>query len=161
MLSALFAKLSTPTVDVVGVAESELEFARSLGFSSVFRVEEAPRDAYDVVLETSGVPVAFAMATDLADSGGRLALVGLPVGASPGVDQNKIALKDLSMHGILHGLNHYREVATLYGSGAVDPSLLIAGVVKPEAAADALGATADGASRTRPKYLIEFAGETG
>jgi 2-desacetyl-2-hydroxyethyl bacteriochlorophyllide A dehydrogenase len=156
LLAAMFAGLHTSQVDVVGIAPSELEFARSLGVRRALHVTDAAPSSYDVVVETSGAPPALAMAASLADLGGRLALVGLPGGASTGVDQSLIALKDLTIHGILHGIDNYGRVAELFASGQVRADRLIAGTFSPEKALDAFAQMGAGVGRTAPKSLVEF-----
>jgi len=158
LLSLMVAKLSARSVDVIGVAPSELELAGELGATRLLHPSEVPENAYDVVVETSGVASALSQAIRIADLGARVALVGLPGRHSLEVDQTSIALKDLSIHGILHGLNYYGHVVDLFASGRVDPTRLIAEVGRPEAVPsmyERLGRPA----RKQPKYLIEFAGE--
>ena len=158
LLSLLVARLTARTVDVIGVADSELGFALELGADRALHPDEAPRDAYDVVIEASGVGSAFELAVDIAALGGRLAMVGLPGSPSRNVSQTAIALKDLTVHGILHGLDYYGLTLDLFRQGKIDPLSIVAQVGGIEEAGAMFGrTTADG--RRQPKYLIEFAGE--
>src|SRR5215207_2095672 len=77
LLSLLVAKLTAERVDVIGVEESELEFAKSLGADRVLRPEEAKENGYSVVLEASGAPSSTDLAARILDLGGRCSLIGV------------------------------------------------------------------------------------
>ena len=158
LLSLMIARLSAKSVDVIGVAPSELDLARELGATRTLQPSEILEGAYDVVIETAGVPSALSQSVRMADLGARIALVGLPGGHSVGVDQTEVALKDLSICGILHGLNYYGHVVDLFASGRVDPTRLIAEVGRPEEV-PSMYVRLGRPDRKQPKYLIEFAGE--
>ncbi len=158
LLSVLIAKLTAKSVDVIGVAESELEFASELGADRVLRPDEALANSYDVVIEASGVKSALSLAVRVSDLGGRIALIGLPSGSSTDLSQTEVALKDITVHGILHGIDYYGATVDLFASGKVDPTKIVAQVGTVEQAAEMFGKmTMSG--RRQPKFLIEFAGE--
>jgi threonine dehydrogenase-like Zn-dependent dehydrogenase len=157
-LSVLIAKLTAKSVDVIGVAESELEFALELGPDRVLRPDEALGNSYDVVIEASGVKSALSLAVRISDLGGRIALIGLPAGSSTDLSQTEIALKDITVHGILHGIDYYGATVDLFASGKVDPTKIVAQVGPIEEAVEMFEKmTMSG--RRQPKFLIEFAGE--
>lgn len=158
LLSVLIAKLTAKSVDVIGVAESELEFASELGADRVLRPDDAVANGYDVVIEASGVKSALSLAVRVSDLGGRIALIGLPSGSSTDLSQTEVALKDITVHGILHGIDYYGATVDLFASGKVDPTKIVAQVGTVEQAAEMFGKmTMSG--RRQPKFLIEFAGE--
>ena len=66
--------------------------------------------------------------------GGRIALVGLPGKTSTGADQSAIALKILTLHGILHGLDYYGTVVDPLRLRRVNPAPVVAAVFGPEQA---------------------------
>lgn len=159
LFSVLMARTRGRSVDVIGIAPSELAFARELGADRILQPSEVESASYDVVIESSGAPSAFALAVHGADGGGRVALVGLPGRPSTDVDQAAIALKNLTVHGILHGLDYYGAVVDLYASRRVDPTPVVAAVFAPEQAEEAFALTAGSAGERRaPKYLIRFDG---
>ena len=159
LLALLMARQRGRSVDVIGVAPSELTFATELGADRVLHPSAVRPGSYDVVIESSGAPSALALTVHAADGGGRIALVGLPGRTSTDVDQATIALKNLTVHGILHGLDHYRSVVDLYASGRVDPTPVVAAVSGPERADEVFALTAGTAGERRaPKYLIRFDG---
>ena len=158
LLSLLIAKLTAARVDVIGVEESELAFAKSLGADRVLRPEEARENEYSVVVEASGAASSAGMAARILDLGGRCSLIGVVNEPARGLVLSLVTLKDQTFHGILHGLDYYPQTVGLFASGRVDPTKLIAQV----------GSIADAPSmfqkmvspnRTRPKYVIEFTGE--
>ena len=67
-------------------------------------------------------------------------------------------LARIFFHGILHGLDYYLQTVELFASGRVDPTKLIARVAGPGAASEMFKAMVS-PNRSRPKYVIEFAGE--
>ncbi|WP_440981597.1 zinc-dependent alcohol dehydrogenase [Shinella sumterensis] len=158
MLSLMIAKLTARSVDVIGVAQSEMDYALELGATRVLRPEEAARDAYDVVIEASGVRSSMQLAIDLCDLGGRIALVGIPGSASPEVSQGSLVLKDISVHGILHGIDYYGLTLDLLATGKLDTRKLVARIGGVEEAGS-MFADMSKPDRSRPKYLIRFRGE--
>ncbi len=160
LLAMLFAGLTAATVDVAAPGEAQLRFATELGATAVRHPDDVPAGAYDAVIEASGAPTAFATALDACDLGARIAVVGLPPAPST-IDQGAVVLKDLTVRGVLHGLDHYGDVVALFASGAVDPTPLIARVLTPDQAVDALLAPPADTGRRAPKTLISFAGVHG
>lgn len=158
LLSLLVAQLTAKSVDVIGIAETELEFARTLGADRVLRPDEAVKNSYDVVIEASGVKSGLSLAIGISDLGGRIALVGLPSGASSDVDQTEMALKDLTVHGILHGIDYYGSTIDLFASGKVDPTRIVA-ETRPIQDANEMFVKMTQPGRCQPKFLIEFSGE--
>lgn len=158
LMSLLVAKQTALTVDVIGLAESELQFALELGATHVLSPKKAQRNNYDVVIETSGTGSAMSLACDLADMGARLALFGLTSTPSKNVNQADIALKDLTVHGILHGIDCYGETLSLFARGKINPDRLVAQIAPPESAV-MLFERMNEAGQTAPKFLIQFAGE--
>jgi 2-desacetyl-2-hydroxyethyl bacteriochlorophyllide A dehydrogenase len=159
LLSLLFAKLTAAQVDVIGVEDGELAFARSLGAHRVLRPEEARDNDYSVVIEASGAPSSAALAARILDLGGRCSLIGVCDQPARDLEPALVTLKDLTFHGILHGLNYYVPTVALFASGRIDPTRLIAQVAQIE---DTPGIFEKLISprRRQPKYLIEFAGES-
>lgn len=157
LLALLFAKLSAHRVDVISRSDSRRDFALELGADNVFRPEDVVGGRYSAVIEASGSPTAFGAALDAADLGARLALIGIPSGLSQ-VDQSVITLKDLTIHGVLHGLAYYDAVVQLFAAGVVDPTPLIAGVTPArEAIAMLEGLSGTRSDRGAPKSLLSFA----
>lgn len=158
LLALLIAKLSAARVDVIGVEASELEFARSLGADRTLRPDEAAENGYSVVLEASGAASSTALAARILDLGGRCSLIGVVNEPARGFVPSFTTLKDHTIHGILHGLDYYLPTVNLFASGRIDPTRLVARVAPPAEAPDMFRDMA-APNRTKPKYMIEFAGE--
>jgi 2-desacetyl-2-hydroxyethyl bacteriochlorophyllide A dehydrogenase len=158
LLSLLIAKLTAARVDVIGVEETELEFAKKLGADRVLRPAEVAENGYSVVLEASGAASSAGLAARILDLGGRCSLIGVCNQPARELVPSLVTLKDLTFHGILHGLDYYVPTVELFASGRVDPTRLIAEVGR-------IGDTPDifdkliSPNRSKPKYVIEFAGE--
>lgn len=158
LLAMLFARLVAGRVELVGVSDSQLAFAAELGADATWRPEQLVEERFTAVIEASGSPRGLQTAVDIADLGARIAVVGLPPNPVQ-VDQTALALKDLTVHGVLHGLDCYEDVIALMASGAVDPTPLIAQIIEPSQALAALAGGLDPATRRAPKTLIRFSGE--
>ena len=158
LLSLMIAKLTAERVDVIGVEETELAFAKSLGADRVLKPAEAKDNEYSVVVEASGSASGAALASRILDLGGRCSLIGVCNQPAREFIPSLVTLKDLTFHGILHGLDYYPQTVNLFASGRVDPTQLIAEIGRME---DARGIFQKMVSPTRskPKYFIEFAGE--
>jgi 2-desacetyl-2-hydroxyethyl bacteriochlorophyllide A dehydrogenase len=158
LLTLLIAKLSAARVDVIGVEETELQFASSLGADRVLKPAEVKDNEYSVVIECSGTAASAGLAARILDLGGRCSLIGVCNQPAREFVPSLVTLKDQTFHGILHGLNYYVPTVNLFASGRIDPTQLIAQVGSPANASDIFEKLIS-PHRTRPKYLIEFAGE--
>jgi threonine dehydrogenase-like Zn-dependent dehydrogenase len=158
LLSLLIARLTAARVDVIGIEEGELKFAKSLGAEKTLLPEQAQDQGYSVVIEASGTPASAALAARILDLGGRCSLIGVCDQPARDFIPSLVTMKDLTFHGILHGLDYYVPTVNLFASGRVNPTQLIAEVGRIDDAADMFEKLVS-PRRTKPKYVIEFAGE--
>ena len=158
LLTLLVARLTAARVDVIGIETGELELARTLGANQTLRPEEARDNAYSVVVECSGTAGSAALAARILDLGGRCSLIGVCDEPARQLIPSLVTLKDLTFHGILHGLDYYVPTVELFASGRVDPTQLIAHVGRSAEVSD-LFERMISPHRSKPKQLIEFAGE--
>lgn len=158
LLALLMAKLTAERVDVIGVEESELAFATTLGADRVRRPDEVGNNEYSVVIEASGAASSTGLTARILDLGGRCSLIGVVNEPARDFTPSLVTLKDHTIHGILHGLDYYLQTVNLFASRRVDPTQLIA-QVGPIGEAPAMFQKMVSPKRTRPKYVIEFAGE--
>lgn len=109
---------------------------------------------YDVVVEASGGVGALGTAIGALRPGGRCVLVGVAAQAEP-IDPGVAALNGISITGVRHGVDHYRQAAAIYPQ--VRPSLtsLIDGVVPLSDIKNAFDRLER--RRTRPKVVIALA----
>ncbi len=92
------------------------------------------------------------------DLGGRCSLIGVVNEPAQGLLPSLITLKDLTFHGILHGLDYYLQTVNLFASRRVEPAKIIAHIGSIAEAPDMFRKMVS-PQRTKPKYVIEFAGE--
>jgi D-arabinitol dehydrogenase (NADP+) len=105
-------------VDVVERGASRLDFARQEGAGAVFAgLDAAPRDAYDCVVDATGVPAVMARLLDHARPGGKALWFGVPPnGARMELEPFKIFRKGLSVFGSFTSRrNSYQAVELLRG----------------------------------------------
>jgi 2-desacetyl-2-hydroxyethyl bacteriochlorophyllide A dehydrogenase len=158
LLSLLIAKLTAARVDVIGIEEGELAFAKALGADRVLGPADAEDHDYSVVIECSGTAASAGLAARILDLGGRCSLIGVCNQPARDFVPSLVTLKDLTFHGILHGLDYYVPTVELFASRRIDPTQLIAYTGRI-GDAESIFQKLIAPKRTKPKYLIEFAGE--
>ena len=158
LLALSIARLSARSVDAIGIVDKELEFAKELGADRVLHPTDAEENAYSVVLEASGAATSTGLAARILDLGGRASLIGVVNQPAKEFVPSLVTLKDLTFHGILHGLDYYAQTVNLFAAGRVDPTRIIERVGS-FSETETLFQQMTSGNRSRPKYLIEFAGE--
>lgn len=134
LLVAMFARAAGAVVDVLGVDERSLGFARGLGFDRAWTWDSLPREqieaggGYDAVVDASNAADLPARALDLVEPGGRVVYIGL-AGTPSRVDTRTIALKDVTAVGVLSASPGLAGAIEAYASGVVDPGPLVAATV--------------------------------
>ena len=154
LLAVAFALRITKNVDVVGVEEAGLELARRLGARRTLHPDELAENAYTVALEASGQPSSVALLGTVLQPGGRAALIGVVNRGVPDFIPALVTLKDISLFGVLHGLDHYGRVAGIIGD-AFDADALIDRVLPWTEAAEAFRLLAD-RELVRPKIMLDL-----
>jgi threonine dehydrogenase-like Zn-dependent dehydrogenase len=137
LLSALIAAADGIEVHLAGRSERSRTFARSLGFENVWTADRLPALAWDAVIDASNSVEVPAMALDLVEPGRRVVYIGL-AGQPSLIDTRSVALKDVTVVGILSASGGLHGTVDLFASGAVDPVPLIAGTVSLDEAAAVL-----------------------
>jgi threonine dehydrogenase-like Zn-dependent dehydrogenase len=125
LLAAQFAVAQGAEVHLLGL---DLSFARSLGFANAWTAADLPALPFDAVIDTSNSATLPALAIDRVEPGGRVVFIGI-AGEPSLVDTRRIALKDLTVVGILSASGGLAETISRYASGAVDPRPLVAATV--------------------------------
>jgi len=109
MAVAIARHVGARKIVITDINQYRLNLAKSLGADRAVNVAEenlqdvmselGVNEGFDVGLEMSGVPSAFADMLDIVNHGGKIALLGLlPEGA--GIDWNKVIFKSLNLQGI-------------------------------------------------------------
>jgi len=137
LLTAMIAKAQGAEVHLLGLAPASLDFARSLGFASVWTAATLPDLRWDAVIDASNGVEMPALAVEVVEPGGRVVYIGLS-GTPSHVDTRAIALKDVTVVGVLSASGGLAGAIDLYASGTVDPRPIVAATVGLDGVADAL-----------------------
>jgi threonine dehydrogenase-like Zn-dependent dehydrogenase len=151
LLAAQFATALGAEVHLLGL---QLDFARSLGFANTWTAADLPGLAFDAVIDASNSAALPAFAIDRVEPGGRVVLIGI-AGEPSLVDTRRIALRDLTVVGILSASGGLAETISRYASGAVDPRPLVAATVGLDDAVAVLSGDRDPAWGAAPKIHID------
>nr|WP_231116189.1 alcohol dehydrogenase catalytic domain-containing protein [Motilibacter rhizosphaerae] len=137
LLTAMFLRASGAEVHVLGRTPESLDFARSLGFVAAWDEGSLPSVAFDAVVDASNDPRLPALALDLVEPAGRVVCIGL-AGVPSTVDTRTVALKDVTLVGILSASPGLDATIAAYASGAVDPRPLVSAVAGLESVGEVL-----------------------
>ncbi len=151
LLAAQFARAAGAEVHLLGL---HLEFARSLGFAQAWTAADLPALPFDAVIDCSNAAALPARAVDLVEPGGRVVFIGI-AGEPSLVDSRRIALKDVTVVGVLSGSPIVAETIARFASGAVDPRPLVAATVGLDDAVAVLSGERDPAWGAAPKIHID------
>ena len=142
-------------VDAIGIDEAGLAAAHALGARAVMAPDDAPPDAYDVVLDATGASAVAPLLTGLASVGGRIMEIGIAGRPADGVDLAAFVTKGLTLSGVLGGVHLLPRALQLIASGAIRPDLLLEAVLPVSRAADAF-ARCSAPGRGRPKLVLDM-----
>ncbi|GIH06993.1 alcohol dehydrogenase [Rhizocola hellebori] len=137
LLAAQFARAQGAEVHLLGLPGPALDFARGLGFPNTWTADTLPALRWDAVIDASNAPALPALALDLVEPGRRVVYIGLS-GEPSTIDTRAIALKDVTVVGVLSGSGGLAGAVDLYASGVVDPHPLIAATVGLDDVAEVL-----------------------
>ena len=154
LLAAQIAAARGAEVHLLGREPSSLDFARSLAFNNVWTADALPALPFDAVLDASNAASLPALALDLVEPGGRVVYIGI-AGVPSLVDTRRIALKDVTVVGILSASGGLAGTIDLYAAGAVDPRPLVAATVGLDDAVAVLAGERDPAWGAAPKIHID------
>jgi len=155
LLVALIARAQGAEVHLLGRSVRSREFAGSLGFEHVWTAQTLDRGlTFDAVVDASNAVSMPAFALEAVEPGGRVVLVGLS-GVPSMIDSRPIALKDLTVVGVLSGSGGLAGVAQLYASGRVDPRPLVAATVGLDEVADVLAGGRPAGAGPGPKLHVD------
>lgn len=151
LLAAMFARAEGVEVHLLGRSARSIAFARSLGFDNVWTSESLPAEPWDAVIDASNAADLPARAVELVEPGRRVVSIGLAGEPSP-VDTRTIALKDVTLVGILGGSAGLDGAIAAYAGGAVDPRPLIAATVGLDRLAGVLAGRRPEGAGDGPKF---------
>jgi threonine dehydrogenase-like Zn-dependent dehydrogenase len=128
LLVAMFAVADGVEVHLMGRTEERLAFPRSLGLGEAWTRESLPDLRWDAVVDASNAAELPALAVDLVEPGRHVALIGIS-GTPSLLDSRSVALKDVTVVGVLSASGGLAGAIERYASGAVDPRPLVAATV--------------------------------
>jgi threonine dehydrogenase-like Zn-dependent dehydrogenase len=151
LLAAEFARAQGAEVHLLG---QHLGFARTLGFAGVWTRDEVPGLPWDAVIDASNGPTLPALAVELVEPGKRIVYVGLS-GTPSMIDTRTLALKDVTVVGILAASQGLAGTVAHYAAGDVDPRPLVAATVGLDRAGDVLAGWRPDDAGPGPKLHID------
>jgi threonine dehydrogenase-like Zn-dependent dehydrogenase len=154
MFVAMFARADGVEVHLVGRRPASLAFARSLGFERVTTLDEVPRLAFDAIVDASNGVDLPAAVLDLAEPGRRVVYIGLAPRPSL-IDSRIIAMKDLTVVGVLGGSSGLGSAIGWIGSGRIDPRPLVAATIPLDDVGAVLGGARDPGWGAAPKVHVD------
>jgi threonine dehydrogenase-like Zn-dependent dehydrogenase len=154
LLVAMFARAGGVEVHLMGIDDTQLRLARTLGFDSTWTPDGLPSLPWDAVVDASNAPTLPARALDLVEPGRRIVYIGL-AGSPSTIDSRDIVFKGITTVGILGASAGLAGAIEAYADGSVDPRPLVAATVGLDDVANALaGHRPDGAG-PGPKILVD------
>jgi 2-desacetyl-2-hydroxyethyl bacteriochlorophyllide A dehydrogenase len=154
LLVAQLAAAVGAEVHLMGRSPRSLEFARSLGFQHVWSADELPDLPFDAVVDASNAPALPALALDLVEPGGRVVYVGL-AGTPSQLDSRTIALKDVTVIGILSASPGLAGAVRACATGTLDPRPLVAATVGLDQVGTVLGGWRPRDAGPGPKMQVD------
>ncbi|WP_424533398.1 zinc-dependent alcohol dehydrogenase [Sphaerisporangium viridialbum] len=142
-------------VDVIGIDPEGLAAARECGARAVMTPDQAPGDAYPVVIEATGAASIGPLLTRIAGIAGRILQVGIPGRPVDGVDLAAFVSKGLQLSGVLGGVHLMPRALHMIATGAVRPAALIEQVLPVAEARHAFDRMRE-PGRPRPKLVVDL-----
>lgn len=134
LLCAQFALAEGADVHVAGVRESALQLAQELGVrhvSTIAAIEAGSDNSFDAVIDATSLVDAPALCVRLVRPAGRVVYIGLSSTPSL-IDTRDVALKDVTVVGILSASPGLAGAIQSFASGAVVPDAIVSEVISLE-----------------------------
>jgi len=134
LLCAQFALAESADVHVAGVRESALQLARELGVrhvSTIAAIEAGSDNSFDAVIDATSLVDAPALCVRLVRPAGRVVYIGLSSTPSL-IDTRDVALKDVTVVGILSASPGLAGAIQSFASGVVVPDAIVSEVISLE-----------------------------
>lgn len=128
LLAALFVRAAGAEVELVGVSQTSVDFARSLGFTTWLGWDAVPETPFDAVIDAATDASTATRAVDLVQPGGRAVFIGIASTPST-IDTRTLLLKDVTATGILSASPGLDAAIAEFASGTVDARPLVAATV--------------------------------
>jgi threonine dehydrogenase-like Zn-dependent dehydrogenase len=130
------------------------QFARGLGFTSVWPAGDLPPLDFDAVIDASPAAGMPAFAIEAVQPGRRVVFIGI-AGAPSTIDTRALVLKDVTAVGILSASPGMAQTIERYAAGAVDPRPLVAATVGLGEVGSVLAGASPAGARGGPKIHVD------
>jgi threonine dehydrogenase-like Zn-dependent dehydrogenase len=154
LLVAQIAQAEGVEVHVLGLTDTSLAFARSIGVANAWNATTLPPLRFDGVIDASNGVSAPALALDRVEPGRRVVYIGL-AGEPSTVDTRTIVLKDVTVVGVLSASGGLAGAVDLFASGRVDPRPLVAATIGLDDVAAVLAGDRPGGWGAAPKVHVD------
>jgi len=135
--------------------ERRQDTARAVGATQSVDIGEGPTAGFDVVLEAAGAAGSLVEAIRLAGPGGVVVAAGLPSGTVGDVDQRRLVMREITVHGSVSHAWRFPAAAALLVGGRIDPTLLVSGTYAIDDLAEALAVAWTGGANSAGKLMLE------
>lgn len=160
LLVAMFARAAGASVHLLGRTDRSVAFARTLGFDGVWTEGDLPDLPWRAVVDATDDPAMPARAVEAVEPGGRVVCIGL-AGSPSLVDTRSIALKDVTVVGVLSASGGLEGTIEAYASGRVDPRPLVGAVVGLDRLSGVFAGQRPAGAGLGPKTHVEIGGPAG
>jgi threonine dehydrogenase-like Zn-dependent dehydrogenase len=151
LLATAFAAAAGAEVHIVGRRAAGLATAQRMGAAGAWTRDANPDLPFDAVIDATDDPDMPAEAVRRVEPGGRVVCIGL-AGSPSRIDTRDVALRDITVVGLLSGSPGLEPAIGHYDDGSVDPHPLVGATVGlGEAPSVLAGAYAD----TGAKIMID------
>jgi threonine dehydrogenase-like Zn-dependent dehydrogenase len=154
LLAAMFLRAAGAEIHLMGVTAGSLAFARTLGFEHTWTERDLPGLPFDAVVDASNAPHLPARALDLVEPAGRVVCIGL-AGSPSTIDTRTLALKDVTMVGVLSASPGLEATIRAYAQGTVDPRPLVAATTGLDQVGNVLAGARPPGAGPGPKIHID------
>ncbi len=159
LLCAMFARSAGAKVHVLGRSDRSINVAREFGFTDSWNLDTLPNLSWDAVIDASNSAESPERAVELVEPGGHVVFVGL-AGTPSTLDTRRIALKDITVSGILSASPGLADTVKAYASGQIDPRGLVATTVPAEELPQLLAGQRPANAGIGPKFHIKWGENT-
>jgi 2-desacetyl-2-hydroxyethyl bacteriochlorophyllide A dehydrogenase len=144
-------------VTTIGIDETGLSAALSMGASHACLPQDAPSDEFTVVIEASGSTKIGPMLSRITAIGGRIVQAGIPSGPVDGISLADFVSKGMTLSGVLGGVHLMNRALRLIEIGAIKPELLIEEILPFEDINEGF-VRMKLPGRTHPKIILDLKG---
>lgn len=154
LLAALFATAMGVEAHLLGLSDPSTEFARTFPVAGVWTRDDLPDLEFDAVIDASFGDDIPALAIQLVEPGKRVVMIGL-AGRPSTVDTRTIALRELTVRGLLGAGDAMPATVEFFAAGHIDAGRLVAATLPLERVADVLAGTRPSGSGPGPKMHFD------